>query len=272
LTAVQNYTPEVFTLSYDGITSLAINGGSGVNILDYSGFSGPVTVDLPLGLATGVAGGISNIRNVVGGPGNDLFVGKGGNVLTGGTGRNLLIAGASASTLVGGRADNILISGTTAYDMDLPSLQAIMACWAGSDDYKTRVAKLANGNGVPLLDATTVTGNGGGNTLIGRSGIGFVLWPLGPGYDQELGSADGDLYPGMKLSVRRDGDVWRRKDPSSLFRPLSNRRMRKRGQGTRTFSLFFPLTPVWGTIDWDRPAEDRIKGNKDSRPLFSVLR
>jgi hypothetical protein len=43
--------------------------------------------------------------------------------------------------------------------------------WAGSDDYATRVANLTSGNGVPLLDATTVTSNGGGNTLTCGSGL-----------------------------------------------------------------------------------------------------
>ena len=93
LTAVQNFIPVVFTLNYDGLASLAVSGGSGTNTLDYSGYVGPVVVDLPLGSATGFAGGISNIENVDGGIGNDILVGNGGNVLTGGTGYNLLIAG-----------------------------------------------------------------------------------------------------------------------------------------------------------------------------------
>ncbi len=45
LTAVQNFAPEVFTLNYDGITSLAINGGPGPDTArndfsDYHGFRG----------------------------------------------------------------------------------------------------------------------------------------------------------------------------------------------------------------------------------------
>jgi hypothetical protein len=47
--------------------------------------------------------------------------------------------------------------------MDVESLKEIMDYWSGtSDDYATRVGDLLSGNGVPLLDATTVTGNGGG--------------------------------------------------------------------------------------------------------------
>jgi hypothetical protein len=49
---------------------------------------------------------------------------------------------------------------------------AIMNYWSGtSDDYATRVGNLLAGNGVPLLDATTVTSNGGGNSLTGLAGL-----------------------------------------------------------------------------------------------------
>ena len=46
-----------------------------------------------------------------------------------------------------------------------------MAYWSGTaDDYQTRVANLLSGNGVPLLDATMVHNNGGGNTMTGNHG------------------------------------------------------------------------------------------------------
>jgi hypothetical protein len=67
--------------------------------------------------------------------------------------------------------------------MDLASLQAIMAYWTGSDDYQTRVANLTSGKGVPHLDASTVSSNGGGNTLKG-----------GPGLDLFYGSLARDTY------------------------------------------------------------------------------
>jgi hypothetical protein len=159
----------------DGI----IDGGGGTNTLNYSGYSTSVLVDLQTGFATGVGQSIANIQNVSGGTGGgagvyNILVGNGGNVLTGGDGRrNLLIAGASASTLLGGNDDDILIGGTTAYDTEpgLASLQAIMNYWSNTaDDYATRVANLLGGNGVPLLDASMVTNNGGGNTLMGNHG------------------------------------------------------------------------------------------------------
>jgi hypothetical protein len=156
-----------------------IDGGGGTNSLDYSAYSSSVLVDLQTGFATGVSGGIANIQNVTGGSGGgadvyNILIGNGGNVLTGGDDRrNLLIAGATASTLLGGNDDDILIGGTTAYDTEagLASLLAIMAYWSSTtDDYATRVANLLSGNGVPLLDATMVHNNGGGNIMMGNHG------------------------------------------------------------------------------------------------------
>jgi hypothetical protein len=149
---------------------LTLNAGGGTNTLDYSAATGNVYVNLQTGVATDLAG-FSNIQNVIGASGGpagsyNILVGNGGNVLTGGTGRsNLLIAGSSASTLNGGDTSDLLIAGTTSYDTNAASLQAIAAYWAGSDNFATRVANLESGTGVPLLDATQVTGNGGGNTV-----------------------------------------------------------------------------------------------------------
>jgi Ca2+-binding RTX toxin-like protein len=152
----------------DGI----IDGGGGTNTLDYSAYTGNVIVNLPLNVATGVGDGIQNIQNITGGsgPGYNVLVGNGGNVLRGGNGRNLLIGGARASTILGGTGESILIGGSTRYDMIPDQLEAIMDYWAGTDDYDTRVFNLTHGIGVPLLDPSTVTGNGGGNTLTGGPG------------------------------------------------------------------------------------------------------
>ncbi len=177
----------------DGATLSGNITGGGADSLDYTAYSTSVVVDLQTGQATGVGGSVSGIGTVYGGNGNgdagayNLLVGNGGNTLIGGSGRsNLLIAGGSASTLVGGGSDDLLIGGTTAYDQEagLASLQAIMDYWTGSgDDYATRVSNLTSGNGVPLLDATTVTGNGGGNTLYGNGGL-----------DLYFGNLDLDTY------------------------------------------------------------------------------
>jgi hypothetical protein len=155
-----------------------LDGGGGGSSLDYSAYRTSVIVDLQTATATGVGGSIASIQNIIGGNGGgvgvyNILVGNGGNTLTGGNGRrNLLIAGSSASTLMGGDDDDILIGGTTAYDRDVAALMAIMDYWSGAaDDYATRVGTLFAGNGVPLLDSTTVTSNGGGNTLTGGPGL-----------------------------------------------------------------------------------------------------
>jgi hypothetical protein len=168
-------------------TTLALNGGSGTNTLDYSAYTGNVIVDLQTGFATGIAGGLSgNFVNVHGANNSgsglyNLLIGNGGGVtLTGGTGRrNILVAGASAATLNGGTQDDLLIGGTTSYDTEagLVSWQAVAAYWAGAnntDDFGTRVSNLESDNGVPLLDATTVTGNGGGNTMTGLGELALI--------------------------------------------------------------------------------------------------
>jgi hypothetical protein len=157
----------------------------GAGTLDYSAYTTSVVVDLQTGLATGVGGSVSGIVNVVGGSGGpggpgvyNLLIGAGGNALIGGTGRrNILVAGGTASTLTSGDGEDLLIAGFTSYDTDpaLANWRLIAAYWAGSDDYFTRASNLASGTGVPLLDATVVTGNGGGNTLNGSGALALIF-------------------------------------------------------------------------------------------------
>jgi hypothetical protein len=163
-------------------TTMSLNGGSGTNTLDYTGYTGSVVADLQTGVATSFSS-IASIQNVTGASGGgdegfyNLLIGNGGNTLTGGFGRrNILVAGGSASTLNAGDGEDLLIGGSTMYDIEagLTSWLQIAAYWAGTDDFFTRVANLTTGNGVPLLDATTVTGNGGGNTMNGNGNLALI--------------------------------------------------------------------------------------------------
>jgi hypothetical protein len=166
--------------------NLALVGGSGSNTLDYSGYTGDTQVNLLLGTATGVAGGISRIENVVGSIGNDLIVGDANaNTLIGGTGRNILIGGAGSDTLDASQSsgDNLLIGGTTAYDSNLAALEAIFAEWTRTDlSFHNRFSDLTTGtndlgvtplnqvNGVLiLLTPTTVHADSSPDTLIGSN-------------------------------------------------------------------------------------------------------
>jgi hypothetical protein len=174
---------DTFVFADGASLSGSITGG-GSDTLDYSAYRSSVLVDLQTGFATGVGGPVNGITTIFGGSAApftrglyNLLIGKGGDTLYGGFGRpNILVAGTSASTLVGGGyspsgagSQDILIAGSTAYDTEagITTWQQIAAYWAGPGAYTTKVAHLLSGNGVPLLDATVVMGNGGGNTLIG---------------------------------------------------------------------------------------------------------
>jgi Ca2+-binding RTX toxin-like protein len=165
---------------------MVLDAGGATNTLDYSQYVGNVTVDLPLGIATGLTGGISNIRNVTGSQGNDLIVGDAnGDVLKGGTGRNVIIGGAGADTLdtSGASSDNILVGGTTDFDTNLAALDAILAEWTRTDlGFKDRFSDLTSGtNGsaatplnrvkgqLILLTPNTVHADSSPDTLIGTN-------------------------------------------------------------------------------------------------------
>jgi hypothetical protein len=165
------------------------------NKLDYSGFSGPVLVSLPLGYATGFAK-VSGIQDVAGSQGNNLLVGDTHpNNLVGGTGRNVLIGEGGGDTLDASlsHGDNMLIGGRTDWDMNLAALQAIMKEWdrtdLGFNDRRGDLLTGANSLGLPpenvvgtqlilLKPATNATSTNGTvhanafvDTLIGSNAI-----------------------------------------------------------------------------------------------------
>jgi hypothetical protein len=175
---------DTFKLSGSGSLSGSINGGSGLNVLDYSLYGTPgVTVDLLAGVATAV-GAVSNCNVVVGtagadtltgGAGNDvLFGGAGADVLSGGDGRDLLFGGTGADQLYGGAGEDILVAGQTSYyveaskSLNLTAINAILSEWtrtdlsSGSDStgYLARRNHLISSsgglNGTYLLTSSTV--------------------------------------------------------------------------------------------------------------------
>jgi sugar lactone lactonase YvrE len=174
---------DYFTFTDGAALSGNLAGDAGT--LDYRAYTTSVVVDLQTGFATSVGGLVSGIVNVIGGSGPpaadgtyNLLIGNGGNTLTGGTGRrNILVAGGRASTLVAGDNEDLLIAGSTSYDSDpaLVNWRLIAAYWAGSDDFFTRAYNLISARGVPLLDATIVTGNSGGNTVTGSGARALIF-------------------------------------------------------------------------------------------------
>jgi Ca2+-binding RTX toxin-like protein len=161
--------------------SIRIDGGGGTNTLDYSSVTQDVVVNLPLGTATGLTGGIGNVRNVIGGAGDDTLVGDAaGNTLRGGPGRDLLIGGLGADLLDGGADDDILIGGTTAYDANPTALDAIMKEWTRTDldvlgppgSYRARIDHLQSGGG---LNGAYVLKSSKGNGTVFNDGLADVL-------------------------------------------------------------------------------------------------
>jgi hypothetical protein len=168
--AASNYASFVGKIDEVGIFGRALNADEvqrlfAAGAAGKSGLTTGVTVDLRTQTASGLAGGIANIQNVIGSAGNDILVGSGGNVLRGGAGRDLLVAGSIASQLFGGDDDDILIGGTLR-NSDPDDLDELMAEWTSAADYVTRVNNVRNG----WLSMDDVSSNGQQNTLNGEGG------------------------------------------------------------------------------------------------------
>jgi hypothetical protein len=158
-----------------------IDGGGGNNTLDYSGYTGDICVNLLLGKASALHGGIANFENVIGSIGNDLLVGDAkANILVGGTGRNVIIGDAGADRITGGGGDNLLVGGSTIYDGTVAALDLIMQEWTSPADYPTRMNAIATGtdllagSGV-MLNVNTVIPDGRANVLIPGHGNNWVF-------------------------------------------------------------------------------------------------
>jgi hypothetical protein len=92
--------------------------------------------------------------------GNDILLGGAGKdtLKATGTGRDLLIGGSGADSITG-NGNAILISGTTSYGSNLTALDAILAEWASTDGYSTRINDITTGGGLNnsyMLNSSTV--------------------------------------------------------------------------------------------------------------------
>jgi hypothetical protein len=190
-------------------TAITVNGGGGVNTLNYGAFSGDIKVNVPLGIATGLSGGISNIQNVFGSMGNDLIVGDSGtNALSGGTGRNIIIGGAGGDHVSGGGGDNILIGGTTNYDTNMAALNDFLTEWLRKDlTFQQRVVDIATGGVVPSnlpasvlkgtgfrLNSKTVHTDNVTNILTGSPGLALDWFFDDPSFDTLQNTKPGDVF------------------------------------------------------------------------------
>jgi hypothetical protein len=138
-----------------------IDGGGGVNLLDYQAYdsSHPVGVNLTTGAATGMngglPGGIANIRNVYGGSGDDALIGDAlDNTFRGGPGNDTIDGMGGVNTLDESNA-------TVALNVNLTTG---VATGLGTDTLKN-IQNVLTGSGNDTLE-----GNGQDNLLNGGSG------------------------------------------------------------------------------------------------------
>ena len=153
------------TFLFTNGSSLAgtIDGGAGINTLDYAQYTTPVSVDLASGTATGT-GGVQHISNLIGGTGNDLLIGDANaNVLNGGPGVDTLNGNGGADTFVLGRdAGSDVITA--------PAGSGAVLDFSG---FTSDLTFSITSTGVIVTSGTTVLANVAGNgvsKLIGGSG------------------------------------------------------------------------------------------------------
>ncbi|MFL5245771.1 MAG: beta strand repeat-containing protein [Gemmataceae bacterium] len=189
----------------DGATLNYVNGNSGVNTLDYSAWTTPVTVSLSshgsYGSAMNVHDIVTNFQNVIGSRtavntltgsnvATSILVGGANNdVITAGTQQAILIGGLGADVLTGGAADDLLIAGATSYDANMSALQSIMAEWHSGHSYADRI-DLIRGvtsnplyssrlNGSNFFNASTVFGDSATDQLTGGLGMDWFWVAMG---------------------------------------------------------------------------------------------
>jgi len=165
-----------------GADTVVEEAGEGLDRLDFSASTVAVTVDLRTSGLRAINANLqlnltaaAEFEMIVGGTqGDTLYGNEGFNVLLGGAGndtlfgwggRDLLFGGSGADTLWGGSGEDVLIAGLTTYYsestkvLDRTAIAAIVAEWASTGSYATRVANLRNGgglNGTYRLSSTTL--------------------------------------------------------------------------------------------------------------------
>jgi Ca2+-binding RTX toxin-like protein len=186
-----------------GSISGSINGGGGRNRLDYqsngAGIGDPgVAVDLAVGSATMVGGGIANVNYVVGSNGNDTLIGDGNNnVLDGGAGLDMLYGGGGDDGLNGGAdlEDDYIDGGAGVNSLLVLSVLVpsqifltdyYVADNASSDTFvniQSVTIDATDGNdGIDASDfsgSLSVYARAGDDTVIGGTGINFLKGDAG---------------------------------------------------------------------------------------------
>ncbi len=184
------------------------------DMLDFSAFGAPVTVDLgittlqtvyqdgggtpflKITLSDGNPNGGGDVVEVVQGSAfNDVLKGNSReNILVGGAGddslqgmagRDLLLGGLGADTLDGGADEDLLLSGDVNFGgNERDAIIAIMTEWTSARSYADRIANISGtgtgtrNNGNFFLDSNTLVNDSDADTLTGGPGIGVLDWYL----------------------------------------------------------------------------------------------
>ena len=94
------------------VLSGSIDGGDGIDTLDYSAYSKDLYVDLRVGVAPAVTRGVRRMENVIGGSGRDALLGdEGDNFLAGNLGDDALFGMAGEDVLEGGPGNDLMDGG-----------------------------------------------------------------------------------------------------------------------------------------------------------------
>jgi Ca2+-binding RTX toxin-like protein len=188
---------DVFTFADGAGVTGRLDGGAGVDTLDYAAYTAGVTVNLATGAATGTgalpAGGAFGFENVTGGSGNDVLTGtSAANRLSGGAGNDKLNGGGGTDRLVETADVNFTLRDTSLSGLGNDVLSGI------------ETATLTGGAGDNVLNAAaftlggvTLDGGAGNDTLTGGSkadtltgGTGDDVLKGGAGADRVVETAD----------------------------------------------------------------------------------
>jgi ELWxxDGT repeat protein len=133
-----------------GLEAINLTAGAANNYIDISLFNGTTTVNGGVGNDVILGGGGND--TLIGGDGNDWLGGnKGDDILRGGNGADVLVGGEGADKLnttngtsaVDDAGEDLLISGRTIYDANKSAIDALLAGWASSAAFSTRVNNLS---------------------------------------------------------------------------------------------------------------------------------
>lgn len=177
------------TFAFYGTNQVAgtVNGGSGVNTLNYENVSGGISVNLQSGLASRALS-VTSVQNVTGGPGNDTITGDGN--------ANVLQGNGGADTVDGAGGDDFVLGGNWVYsasdgnDVLYGGLGADTELGGAGDD------EIHGGDSGDLLVGGywDVNAAGGNNTIFGDNGDDQIQ--AGSGNDTVSGGQGNDTILG----------------------------------------------------------------------------